>query len=74
MSNDTVFSRSTSISNIEANFGKPIMITFKGTERTYAYEPNDEFIEDFAKVVLTKGSLGRLVNNYLKSGILKPLS
>lgn len=72
--NDTVFSRSTSIANIETSFGKPILITFKGTERTYAYEPNDNFIEDFAKVVLTKGSIGRLVNNYLKSGILKPLS
>ena len=74
MSNDTVFSRSSSISNIETGFGKPIMITFKGSERTYKYEPNDNFIEDFAKVVLTKGSIGRLVNNYLKSGILKPLS
>ena len=74
MSNDTVFSRSSSISNIETGFGKPIMITFKGSERTYAYEPNDDFIEDFAETVLTKGSIGRLVNNYLKSGNLVPLS
>ena len=54
---------------------RPIgLITFKGSERTYKYEPNDNFIEDFAKVVLTKGSIGRLVNNYLKSGNLVPLS
>jgi hypothetical protein len=71
---NTVFSRSTSIANIETKFNEPIMITFKSSDKIYTYKPNNEFIEDFAETVLTKGSIGRLVNTYLKSGKLVPIS
>jgi hypothetical protein len=64
---------STAVTEITAEYGQPILITFRGSGKTYSYQYNSTFVSQLQDKISKGESVGRFVNMALRNDTLVPV-